>query len=439
MVDSRIARSRLDVRIDGFRLSLSTRRETPSTMSVIDPSKLDRRELLQAGTLAATAALTMGSPSLGDEPKASKPTLPTRKLGKTGVDVTILNQGTWRAPGALDRILRFSYANGVRYFDTAKSYGSEPGIAKWFQAMPEVRKSIFLVTKDSPRRPSEMIKMLDQRLANLKTDYIDLFFIHALGDHHDTDVAVNMAGSQELKETIETLKQSGKVKFVGFSTHHKNKAQIIEAAAKANFVDAIMLQFTPWLENDAPLNRALDAAHKAGIGLISMKQIAAPDPTEFLKQVSRRLPDLKERELTPFQGLLHAIWTDERISTCCVSMRSTDQISENADAARRYTPLKKAEIEGLRDAFLASNPSLCADCDGRCALAGKTNAALGDLTRYLTYHERHGARAEARRLFAELPEAARDWKGADLLAAQAACPNHLNFSELLERVERHLA
>jgi predicted aldo/keto reductase-like oxidoreductase len=404
-----------------------------------DPSQVQRREFLQAGALASAAAVTLGSPSLGDEPKASKATLPTRKLGNTGVDVTILNQGTWRAPGALDRILRFSYANGVRYFDTAKSYGSEPGIAKWMQAVPEVRKSIFLVTKDSPRDPSQMMGMLDQRLANLKTDYVDLFFIHALGDHHDADQAIAMPKSKELKEAIEAIKKSGKAKFVGFSTHHKNRAQIIEAAAEGGFVDAIMLQYTAWLEKDAPLNKALDAAHKRGIGLISMKQVAGPEPEKFLAEVPKHVPGLKEKGLSPFQGLLHAIWSDERISTCCVSMRNLDQITENTIAARNFEPLKKAEIDGLHKAFMASHPTLCADCDGRCAKAGGTDAALGDLTRYLTYHERHGARSEARRLFAELPESARDWKGADLAAAQAACPNHLNFSELLPKVDRHLS
>ncbi|WP_435011042.1 aldo/keto reductase [Tundrisphaera lichenicola] len=403
-----------------------------------EPSQVQRREFLQAGALASAAAVSLGSPSLGDEPNASKTTLPTRKLGNTGVDVTILNQGTWRAPGALDRILRFSYANGVRYFDTAKSYGSEPGIAKWMQAVPEVRKNIFLVTKDSPRDPSQMMKMLDERLANLKTDYVDLFFIHALGDHHGADEAIAMAKSPELKQAIEAIKKSGKAKFVGFSTHHKNRAEIIESAAQGGFVDAIMLQYTAWLDKDAPLNKALDAAYKRGIGLISMKQVAGPEPEKFLAEVPKHVPGLQEKGLSPFQGLLHAIWSDERISTCCVSMRNLDQITENTVAARKFEPLKQAEIEGLHRAFMASHPSLCADCDGRCAKAGKTDAALGDLTRYLTYHERHGARSEARKLFAELPEAARDWKDADLAAAQAACPNHLNFAELLPKVERHL-
>ena len=275
-----------------------------------DPSKLQRREFLQAGTVVTASAMAVGtgSPSLGDESKASKPTLPTRKLGKTGVDVSILNQGTWRAPG-LDRLLRFSYANGVRYYDTAKVYGSEPGIAKWFDAMPEVRKSIFLVSKDTTRTKGDATRtaamlpaMLDERLAELKTDYLDLFFIHGLGDYHTTDQAVQLVKSKELKETFDAIRKSGKARFVGFSTHHQDRAQIIQAAAEGGFTDAIMVQYTPWMPKDHPLNKALDAAHKAGIGLISMKQIAAPDPSVFLAEVPKHAPELIAKGLKPVPG-----------------------------------------------------------------------------------------------------------------------------------------
>ena len=81
----------------------------------------------------------------------------------------------------------------------------------------------------------------------------------------------------------------------------------------------IMLQYRPWLEKDSPLNKAIDAAHKRGIGLISMKQIAGnylgdKPQGSILQDVVRRVPVLGERKLTPYQGLLHAIWTDERMS-----------------------------------------------------------------------------------------------------------------------------
>ena len=204
-----------------------------------------------------------------------------------------------------------------------------------------------------------------------------------------------------------------------------------------------MLQYTPWLEKDAALNKALDACHAKGIGLISMKQVAgqftpggADDP---LAEVFRRAPVLKEKGLSPYQGLLHAIWTDERISAACVSMRTLEQIREDSEAARRYEPLKKAEVQQLRDAALAHGPTLCADCDGSCSRAAGTDAELGNLTRFLTYHEHHGYRGEARKLYAELSSAQRDWRGADLDAARAACPSRLDFARLLPKVDQLLS
>src|SRR5262249_49978272 len=170
----------------------------------------------------------------------------------------------------------------------------------------------------------------------------------------------------------------------GFSCHDDRRAEYLQAAADGGFVDAIMLQYTPWLDKDAPLNRALDACHKRGIGLISMKQVAGQ---ANLLEVPQHVPDLIAKGLTPYQALLHAIWTDERIATPCVSMRNLDQIRENTQAAATFAPLKQAEIDQLRDACLAAGPTFCADCDGRCARAAGTQAALGDLTRLLTYHE----------------------------------------------------
>ena len=67
--------------------------------------------------------------------------------------------------------------------------------------------------------------------------------------------------------------------------------------------------------------------------------------------------------------------------------------------------------------------------------AAGTMAELGNLTRFLTYHDHHGYRAEARRLYAQLGTAARDWHGSDLEAARQACTNKLDFAKLLPRAE----
>jgi predicted aldo/keto reductase-like oxidoreductase len=204
---------------------------------------------------------------------------------------------------------------------------------------------------------------------------------------------------------------------------------------RGGWADVIMLQNNPWTAQEDSMNRALDAAYKKGIGLVSMKQIAG---NTSLDQVAMELPDLTEKGLSPYQALLHAIWSDERFASVCVSMRNTDQIRENAAAARMFQPMTKSQIDRLHDACVAAGPTLCAGCDGRCARAGGTTAELGNLTRFLTYHDHHGNRAIARQLYSQLDGAARDWQGADLRAAREACPNHLDFARLLPRAEQLL-
>ncbi|WZO96443.1 aldo/keto reductase [Isosphaeraceae bacterium EP7] len=402
-------------------------------MSEPHTNPVDRRVFLQAG-MAVTAATTgLGSGSAAaQEPKGvqKKKVLPTRVLGKTGVEVTLLNHGTVGEPAGLNRLLRAAYNEGVRYFDTAEGYkNSERVIGDWLTAMPEVRKSIFLATKSHVKTQSDMLKKLDERLAALKTDYIDLLFFHGL-ETNQTD----WPKSKELKEAAEALKKTGKVKFVGFSTHDRMIAEQIQNAADGGFIDVIMLKYTPWLDKNAPLNKALDACHARNIGLVSMKQLAGQ--TEF---TAERVPSIKAKGLTPAQGLLQAIWSDERFSASCVTLRNVEQVAENADAARRFEPLKQAEIDELRDAVLASNPTMCPGCDGRCSVAGGTKARLGDLARFYTYHESHGMRGVARESYAELPAEERDWKGADLVAAREACHHKIDFSSMLPEVDRLLS
>ena len=401
-----------------------------------DSTSLNRRDFVRTGAIAGAAAMTLANGSQAAPPPASKPTLPRRPLGKTGVDVTMLNLGTWQSPGTA-RLLRVAYDKGIRTFDTADCYGSEPAIAEWLTANPEVRKDIFLVTKDHPKQGHrQLIAQLDKRLEALKTDYVDLLFIHGISPGEYGEGSLEWPKSKEFKDTIEAIKKSGKARFVGFSCHDAKRAEYVQAAADGGFVDAIMVQWTAWLDKDAPLNKALDACHKAGIGIISMKQVAGQQmPKEYLEH----MPGLEAKGLSPYQGLLHAIWSDERVATSCVSMRNTDQIRDNVAALEKFEPMPRAEILRLRDTFLAAGPTLCADCDGRCSVAAGTAAPLGDLTRLLTYHDHHGYRGEARRQYAALPSEHRDWQGADLAAARAACPNKLDFAKLLPRIDEVLA
>ena len=413
-------------------------------MSDNDRSQVDRREFLQTGALVTASAVAIGQGSTAQAQDKAAAKLPTRKLGKTGVEVSMLTVGTgaWRSLGnAAPLLLRTAYNQGIRYLDTANAYGTEPAIANFLKAVPEAKKDTFIVTKDTPRSPKEMIEQLDKRLETLQLDTVDAFFFHGLGDHHDLNTCLEFLKGKEFKETADAIRKSGKAKFVGFSVHHPELAKMVTTAAEVGVVDMIMVKYNAFAPKDHAFNKALDAAHARGIGLISMKQLLGSEAAlnTVAEKAIGKVPSLKDKNLKPYEMLLHAIWTDERIASCCVSMKNVDQVVEDAHAARTFQPLKEAELRAIHEIYLAAKPTMCSLCDGRCSEAAGTGAALGDIARYLAYHEHNGERVEARRLYAEMPESARDWKGADLAAAQAACPNHLEFSELLPRAERCLA
>src|SRR5947209_2874140 len=296
-------------------------------MSDTGSNPMHRRTFIRnsaAATVAATTLTPAESVAQDNNPATPKPLeIPRRMLGKTGVEVTILDAGTARAPDALDRLLRFEYSRGVRFFDTAASYGTEEGFKKWFAAMPQVRKEIFLATKDRVARPSDMLQRIDLRLEALGTDYIDLLYFHALsGMSVDFGLSGNemeWPKSQEMKETIAAIKKTGKVRFVGFATHDQRRAEQLDIAAEGGLMDVIMIAMNPWLEKDSRLNRALDACTEKKIGLVAMKLVAG----HLEKRMRVEAPTLKRRGLNPYQGMLQAMWSDERIRAACGAMSTT--------------------------------------------------------------------------------------------------------------------
>ena len=83
---------------------------------------------------------------------------------------------------------------------------------------------------------------------------------------------------------------------------------MIKAAAEAGIVDAIMLQYRPWLDKDSPLNKALDVAWKKGRRpdldeADRRPQFGDKPKGNILEEVvKRKVPTLAERNLTAFPG-----------------------------------------------------------------------------------------------------------------------------------------
>ena len=385
--------------------------------------------------LAAAPALFTQSAGAADAPKDAG-ALPRRQLGKEGPQVTMLCMGGMMAALSPDYI-DIAWSMGIRYFDTADCYmkgQSEKIFAQWLAKYPERRKEIFLVSKDHPHNgPEQLLEMIDKRLAACGTTYLDAFYIHGLGPREYGDASLNWPKSDAFKKTAEALKKSGKVKMVGFSCHDGQLTDYLNAAAEGGFLDIIMLAFNPFYPKDGPLDKAIGAAHKAGIGLVAMKTMRST------KDVPKRLPEFDKLGLTTHQAVLQSAWSDPRISVICNMIDNVDQMQNSTAAARSFKePLKLAHMELLKETILAGRRTMCTGCPSCEAFAKQTNFAFHDIARFVTYYEQDG-NSEARDYYQELAPQHRDASSMELAALRDGCLFKTDYPEIIRRAERYFA
>jgi hypothetical protein len=381
--------------------------------------------------LAAAPALLAQTASAADPPAAAEP-LPRRQLGKSGPQVTMLGMGGMM-PALSPDYIDIAWSMGIRYFDTAHVYlngKSEKIFAQWLAKYPERRKEIFLVSKDSPHNsPAEMLDLIDKRLEACGTTYLDAFYIHGIGGPNRLD----WPKSDAYKTTAEALKKSGKVKMVGFSCHDGMLTDYLNAAAAGGFLDIIMLQFNPFYEKGGAFDQALDAAHKAGIGLVAMKTMRTT------RDVPKRLPEFDKLGLTTHQAVLHSAWSDPRISAIVNMIDNVDQMQNSTAAARSYkAPLKFAHMELLKATIIAGRRTMCTGCPSCEAFAKQTHFAFHDISRFVTYYEQDG-NTEARDYYQALAAEHRDASKVDLAALRDGCHFKTDYPEIMRRAERYFA
>ena len=397
-----------------------------------DHDQTDRRQFLK--TTAAAGALTLAAEASWAADPTQSP-IPLVTLGRTGEKVTRLGMGSsW---DVAESFVQRAIAAGVRYIDTSETYergNAEKTIGTVLDRTGK-RKEVYLVTKNNryarakgDARVKTFTTQLDASLARLKTDYVDCYYMHGV-EGRNIDVFTDPA----IAKVYETLKKAGKIKFAGFSCHDEMLPEIIEAAAKAGWVDQMMIQFNFRTMDGDAIRRALDAASKAKIGIVAMKTQGGA--REFQAgDKDKRMNTLVDKGFKVHQAAIQAVFTDERIHTVVSEMTNFDQLRENMVAAA--APIGPKEARLLEDHRLQTANAYCHGCGHLCqAAAGGVPVAT--VLRYLRYHEAYGRRTEARALYAALSVADR---AVDHLtsSADAACPHGLPVVDLLKAANDRL-
>ena len=385
---------------------------------------------------AATAADAVAAPAGGGGAAGAGGLTPTRALGKTGLKIPILGLG-----GEFDTVrnqvlLKQAHALGVRFWDTAQEYvDSEKGYGEFLAKNPGLRKEIVLSTKTLKRDPEGMSKELDGSLATLKTDCVDLYFLHRLQNPNE------LGDWQDMwKPWAEKAKKAGKIRFFGVS-FHDNVMENMLAVAKAGWIDVAMFLCNFRVLGLSKFKKGMDAIKAAKLGTIAIKVQALGLASRPLSEAeTQAMGDLTGKGYSEYQARLKLLWENPDVHSACCLMKNLAQLGENAACAVDKAKLSAADKAAWQRYARATCAGYCAGCERICSGAMGGQVPVRDILRMLTYHNAYGDRERARRLFAALDADVRGrLRSADYAAAERSCPQGVAIAARMHEAARVLA
>lgn len=217
--------------------------------------------------------------------------IPTTTFGKTGIQVSVIAQGGARMDLHPDiqtaaAHVRTVYDLGVTYFDCARAYWGGRSEEAYGIGLQGLRNNVFLTTKTQKRTAKEAEHDLETSLRLLKTDYVDLWQVHAVQNQDDVERILGPGGAME---AFEAAKEAGKCRLIGFTGHYDPGA----LAALLQAYDAWDTVMMPIHAADHAYlsfeQAALPVANERGVGVQAMKVfgkaflLRSLNPTECLR------------------------------------------------------------------------------------------------------------------------------------------------------------
>jgi predicted aldo/keto reductase-like oxidoreductase len=374
----------------------------------------NRRNFLLLG---ATASLGMAAQALPlhKNKEIKKKKIIYRTLGKTGIEVPIVSMGVMRADNP--NILKAAYELGIRHFDTASGYQdgrNEEMVGQYFKDKP--REEVIISTKIHPPKEGlstdQFIEKFDQSLKRLQMSYVDILYLHAASDKE-------YALDPRYTEALRRIKESGKAKFVGVTTH-SNMAVVLNAAVDSKLYDVVLTSYNFRLKDDTELQSALQRANDAGLGIVAMKNMAGG----YLDKDKKKPVNCK--------AALKWVLSNPLIHTAIPGLTNFEMVKENWEVAQNHD-LEENEKGDLQLAM--NEPGLychgCLKCSGQCP----KNLPIPDLMRSYMYNYGYSYPAKAQTTVAKLNLSANPCDSCTGNCS-VACPNGLDVRERITDIAR---
>ncbi len=306
---------------------------------------------------------------------------------------------------------------GITYFDTARGYQQGNNERMVGAALGAKRKQVVLSTKSHAPDKAGLLDHLDTSLRELKTDYIDIWYLHAKSKPEEI--------TDDMIEVQQLAKKQGKIRFAGVSTH-SSQQQLLPWIAQKGAFDVVLTAYN--FSMDASMDQAIDTVAKKGIGVVAMKVMAGgfrslkpTDPTYLkLKRDGALLAALK--------------WCIKKpnISTTIPSMTDMDQLDENLKAmgnsfSNGDEKLLAQHLEQIQPLYCR----MCGKCDGTC----QKGLPVADVLRFLTYADGYRQFALGRERFQELAPEHAAVRCGDCTECTVNCPFGVRVSDRMARAQ----
>ncbi len=286
------------------------------------------------GFITSAAALPLAESLQSAQSSASG--IPTRPLGKTGVQVSMLGLGGHHQARPKEesesfRIVHAAIDNGITFMDNAWDYhdGRAEEVMGKALAMDGYRKKAFLMTKVCDRDYAGAMKHLEDSLRRLKTDVIDLWQFHECNYYNDPEMLQEKGG---LRAAIEAKKQ-GKIRFIGFTGHKHPRIHRKMLALDFAFDACQMPNNVMDYRFESFRHEVMPECAKRGMGVIGMKGCGG----------DARM--LKDGVVTVEE--CYRYFLSQPISTQVVGLANMEDLNRALAMARSFKPMTAPELQTL--------------------------------------------------------------------------------------------
>jgi predicted aldo/keto reductase-like oxidoreductase len=396
---------------------------------------LRRRDVLKAGVVGAGGLL---APVVASSAESEVRVRKYKTLGRTGMKISDISFGSSRMRDP--KAVRYAYERGVNYFDSAEGYKGGDSEEAIGEALHDVRDRVFLTSKTKSganTTKAELMRALEGSLGRLRTDYVDVYFNHAVNE-------VDRIANPEWAEFTELAKKQGKIRWRGLSGHAGELVPCINYGLDNGLLDVILTAYNfgqdpafhqrflttfDFIALQPGLPKVLERAHAQGVGVVAMKTLMGGRANDMR-------PD--EREGGTFaQAAFRWVLSNPNVDALVISMNDAKLIDEYLGASGSAS-VTSGDLSLLGRYAVKNGNSYCQHGCNVCEAACPANVDISDVLRTRMYDVDYGDREFAQDEYAKLLPAASACLSCDGTPCANACPNGIPISQFTRQTARIL-